>query len=402
MQLNAQKCLSNGGTIPFGYKSVDKHLVIDEDTAPIVRKIFEMYARGKRIVDIINYLNELHIKTATGSKFNNSSLHTILKNKKYIGVYKFGDVEVPDGVPRIVSDELFYKVAEILNKNKRYAGRGKAKVEYLLTTKLFCGHCHSMMVGISERSATGRVYHYYSCNKAREKACKKKNVSKERIEDIVVQKCLKLLTDETIKKISNEIAALSEREQDTTELKRLKKRLKETDRAIENLLKALESGQNMDIIGDRITLKRKERDEIEKDIAIEKMRHLTLSATDIRFFLTQLKNGDINDIKYRRALINIFVNAIYLYDDNKLTIVFNASDIPVTVDDILLDEIETANNPAQGFYTNGCGSPHQYETKSPGILFSWGLCYYKISGRMVLIEHHKREKERLSLLAAHR
>lgn len=99
MNLNAEKCLSNGGTIPFGYKSVNKHLVLDEETAPIVRLIFEMYANGSKASEIAEYLNERHIRTASGAKFNKNSLHSILKNKKYIGVYKYGDVEIADGVP---------------------------------------------------------------------------------------------------------------------------------------------------------------------------------------------------------------------------------------------------------------------------------------------------------------
>ena len=134
MEINAKKCKSNGGTIPFGYKSIDKQLVVDDEKAPFVRKIFEMYAEGKRAVDIANYLNEREITTASGSKFNKNSLHNILKNKKYIGFYTYAGIEIEGGVPSIVSDELFYRVQEILKKNKKNAGHNKAKVEYLLTT----------------------------------------------------------------------------------------------------------------------------------------------------------------------------------------------------------------------------------------------------------------------------
>lgn len=66
---------------------------------------------------------------------------------------------------------------------------------------------------------------------------------------------------------------------------------------------------------------------------------VVLSEPQIRFFLNSLKKGNTSDIKYRKALITLFVNAIYLYDD-KMTIVFNSGDEPVTVDDLLLSEIE--------------------------------------------------------------
>jgi hypothetical protein len=81
--------------------------------------------------------------------------------------------------------------------------------------------------------------------------------------------------------------------------------------------------------------------EIEKEISIEKLQYVNLSVPQITFFLNQLKKGDVNDIKYRKTLVNIFVNTIYLFDD-KITMVFNAGDSPVTVDNILFDEIEKA------------------------------------------------------------
>ncbi len=52
-----------------------------------------------------------------------------------------------------------------------------------------------------------------------------------------------------------------------------------------------------------------------------------------------MKNGDINDIKYRRALISVLINKIYLYDD-KATIIFNTQDRPVEITEDLLNDIE--------------------------------------------------------------
>ncbi len=356
MNLNAEKCLSNGGTIPFGYKSVNKHLVIDEETAPIVRLIFEMYANGSKTSEIAEYLNERHIRTASGAKFNKNSLHSILKNRKYIGVYKYGDIEIADGVPRILSDELFQQVEQVLMRNQKNAGHNKAKMEYLLTTKLFCGHCGAPMVGVSARSKTGKVYYYYSCNNARIKSCGKKNEQKERIEEAVIRKCQELLTEENIRRISANVAAVAKREQESSELRRLNRLLKECKAAIENLMKALESGQNMDIISDRITQKRTECMQLEKSIAAEKLKHVTLTESEIQFFLTKLRSGDINDLQRRRALIHIFVNSVYLYDD-KLVIFFNASDNPVTVDAELLKEVAKNRNATGNLYSSQCGSP---------------------------------------------
>ena len=68
---------------------------------------------------------------------------------------------------------------------------------------------------------------------------------------------------------------------------------------------------------------------------------MSLTITEVKFFLTQLRKGRADDISYRKTLINVFVNAIYLYDD-KLVIFFNSGDKPVTIDDELLDQIENS------------------------------------------------------------
>lgn len=121
-------------------------------------------------------------------------------------------------------------------------------------------------------------------------------------------------------------------------------------------MRALESGQNIDLISERITAKRLERKSIERDLAVELKKSVTLTEPEIRFFLTALKSGDINDLKYRRTLIKILVNSVYLYDD-RMTIVFNAGDEPVVVDDILLDEIEESCEDAKSLYSARFGSP---------------------------------------------
>ena len=87
MDINAEKCLSTGGNIALGYKvDKDKRFQIDPETAPIVQFIFESYASGKTVTEITNKLNAQGIRTSRGTKFNNNSLHTMLKNKRYIGI----------------------------------------------------------------------------------------------------------------------------------------------------------------------------------------------------------------------------------------------------------------------------------------------------------------------------
>ena len=72
-------------------------------------------------------------------------------------------------------------------------------------------------------------------------------------------------------------------------------------------------------------------------------------------FFGLLRMIEADDISYRKTLINVFVNAIYLYDD-KLVIFFNSGDKPVTIDDELLSQMEQSD----GFVFGALGS-----TKKP-------------------------------------
>lgn len=69
------------------------------------------------------------------------------------------------------------------------------------------------------------------------------------------------------------------------------------------------------------------------------MQHVRVEVPPVKFFLNDLKNGDINDVKYRRALITVLINKIYLYDD-KVTIIFNTQNRPVEITEDLLKDIE--------------------------------------------------------------
>ncbi len=332
MDINAEKCLSTGGNLALGFKTEDKRIVIDPLTAPIVVNIFEMYVTGSTMADIIRYLNANQIKTSYGNEFNKNSINRILRNKRYIGVYTYRDKEIPDGLPRIVDEDLFWEAQRIMEKNKKAPARAKAKVDYLLTTKLFCGHCKAAMTGISGTSKTERKYHYYQCvTNRRDKSCDKKTVGKEYIEDLVVNRLRDFLTPDNISTIAREVVDLCERESNNGNTRRLKKLLAENEQATENLLKALESGQAVDIIADRIAQKKKEHEKLSLQLLVETSQHPTPSVKEIRFFLNQFRKGDINDPKYRQGLVDMLVNKIYLYD-NKMTVLCNTQDGHFDVD----------------------------------------------------------------------
>lgn len=90
MKENALKSMFNGGVIPLGFcVDREKHYQIDENTAPLIRELFQRYASGESMADIVEDLNAKGIRTARGNRFNKSSLTWIFSNRKYIGEYRY-------------------------------------------------------------------------------------------------------------------------------------------------------------------------------------------------------------------------------------------------------------------------------------------------------------------------
>lgn len=345
MNINAEKCLSNGGTTPLGYKIVDRHYVINEDTAPIVKEIFTKYASGWTAKAICDSLNERQVKTARGASFNKSSLNTILNNRKYLGIYIYNGQEIVGGMPQIIDNDLFNKVAEKMAENKKSPARSRAKAQYILSGKLYCGYCKEKMIGHSSNqiSKKGVIFNYYKCkNSGGGRPCQKKMVKKDYIEDVIVKECRKLLTPKSIRRIAREVMKITLTMKDSTEIKRLESLKEKIQIEKSNLMIALRECSDKSVreqIFEELGKISAEIAEIDREYEKEKSRHYIVTEEQVVTHLSNLAKGDINDKAYRATLIKLFVNKIFLYDD-KFTIVFNTGDEEVTITDELLDKLE--------------------------------------------------------------
>lgn len=331
---NALQGLATGGAnLLLGYTvGEDRKYAIDPTGAKIVQEIFQLYADGMSATQIIAYCNERGYKTARGNAFNKNSLRTILRNEKYIGTYKLMDIVIPDGMPSIIDKVLFEKVQAMLKHNGKARAKAKAHENYLLTTKLFCGHCGSPMVGESGTSKTGQVHYYYKCTKAkREHACKKKSERKDWIEKLVVRYTVQnVLTDENIALIAKRAMEIIEKESaDTTYLDGLNAELKDVQKKIKNLVSAIEQGIITSATKDRLDELEQEKSDIEGRIAREEMKKPLLNENRIRYWLTSFKSGNVDDEDYQRRVIDTLVNSVYVYDDEdggkRIVLTFNLS-----------------------------------------------------------------------------
>ena len=327
MTENALKCKYNGGTITYGYTvDAEKYYQIDPLTAPVVLDVFNKYADGYTVQQIIDYLNDKNISSARKGKVTFNTVSHMLHNRKYIGEYKYRDVIKPDGIPAIVPKELFDKVQDQLKKNKRAPARHKAVDDYLLTTKLHCGECGAFMVGESGTSHMRNVYRYYKCvnTKKRPKKCSKKTVKKKWIEDLVVDETIKLLmNDALLAQIADKLIDIQSKE--NSQLPLLRKQLADTERGISNLLNAIQQGILTPSTKQRLDELEKSKNEIEIAIVNEETQSPLLTREQILFWLHKFRGVDVSNKEQRQRLIDCFVNAIYLYDD-KMVITFNYKD----------------------------------------------------------------------------
>lgn len=339
LENNASKCLSIGSGIPLGFKTIDRVFVIDDEKAIVVKKIFEMYDKDYIMADIIRYLNNQGLKTKKGNDFDKNSIRRILRNKKYTGTYIYKGKETPNAIPRIIEDDLFYRVQDKMQKNKEAPARARAKEHYLLTTKVFCGECKSSMIGKGGTSKTGKLHTYYGCNKTNNIECDKKNIQKQLLEDLVIKATREMLTNDYINEVSEMAVKTCEEQQDTHNLERLKKLFKDNNKKVTNLINAV---ADCEVTSVRKTYELKineletQQTELNKEIIREERNFIKIKPKDIIFFFKQLRKGNENDIKYRKALVNAFVNSVYVYK-TKVIIAFNISNKQVELD---LDKVE--------------------------------------------------------------
>ncbi len=337
---NALKCKTNGGTLPLGYCSDnEQNILIDPVTAAIPLEIFTRYDNGESIKEICDALNSRGLKTRNGKKFKVNGVSIILTNRKYMGEYKYRDILKPDGIPAIIDKDMFERVQERMAKNKRAPAHKKAEDEYLLTTKLFCGTCGRIMAGECGTSGTKKVkHHYYKCGGAkRHLGCKRKAIKKDWIEKVVVlQTVARVLKDEEIERIAD--ALLKMQEQEDTTIPAMQAQLKECEKAIENMLNAIQSGILTESTKGRLEQLEEQQRNLKVAILQAEIKRPKYSRERIVNWISRFKGGNPNNRNYQRQIIDTFVNSVYVYDD-KLVFTYNFKDGTET---ITLKEIEAA------------------------------------------------------------
>ena len=307
-----------GGRVLYGYKNVDKKAVIVEEQAEVVRYIFEQYASGVYVRDIIAALTERGI-LYRGKPFCRTTVYKLLKNERYSGVYHYNGEAFYNIYPPIVPQKTYDKVRRKVESN-RY-GKQSVQVDYLLRHKLKCGYCGRSVNAECGTSHNGERRYYYKClGRKHSGDCKKAPIRKDLLEHIVIDHVVQALQEEDIKNaiVSGVMAEQTRQAKMNTALNLLKKDKCQTDTAIDNIMSAIEKGVVTNTTAKRLKELEERQEKLEKQILIEKSRtSVSYSEKEIREYYEKALR--LEPMK----LITYLVKEIILYDD-KIEIHFNS------------------------------------------------------------------------------
>lgn len=278
----AKKGLFCGGTPPLGY-DVDRNgnYHINEREAAIVRKIYQLYAAGESYNAILQELKGE--KGKKGAPIGKNSLHSILTNERYTGLYTWNKrkvklmrkwaggglnpnvIRVDGAIPPIIEQNLWERVSERMKSNKRNA-QNKAKREYLLSGIIECSQCGSTYVGHcsthKRKDGTKVENRYYVCGgKYRTHTCNAENIPAAEIETFVTEQIKVYLQDVNFEEEARKIAEIVNSA--SADLGKERRELAEVTGQINNGLKAVMTGLDIPELRDEIDQLRNRKAELE-------------------------------------------------------------------------------------------------------------------------------------------
>ena len=305
-----------GGGLPYGYKVVDRKVVIDETKAETVRFMYDSYSKGVTVKTMIAELTAKGI-LYKGKPFAPNTVYGILGNEKYSGSYRKDDEIIDNIYPQLIPTDTYQKVREKAEKNK--FGKRSIKTVYLLRHKVKCGYCGRPISAETGTARDGEVKRYYKCigRKKDNNGCIKTQIPKDFLEEFVSNEIIEKLID--TQNIDTIIAEIMRRQNlnENGNLKMLSNEKSRIDRALDNLVTAIENGITSNTTNKRLHDLEKQQEELERQILIERSKTaVKLNESDIKQYYEQALRLEMP------MLINFLVKEIVLYND-KIEIYFN-------------------------------------------------------------------------------
>lgn len=253
-------------------------VVVNDEQAEMIRRIFKLYASGMGYKSIASVLNEEGVPSphaGRGSRsgyWSRSTVHSILKQGKYAGDWtwnktswnkkNFTGKRIKRNNPesewvklqieelRIVPHDLWVQVQQRLASVKSKGNSGRSRAQYPLSGFLKCGKCGSSMIVHGSKSKSHSAYVCSGYQHGGKAVCDSRHrLPREKAEEAVLGGIADFLgQDRLVRQLSraviDELRVLSSSRQ--ADRAGLERRKTSVQRAIDNLLSALEKGDAPD------------------------------------------------------------------------------------------------------------------------------------------------------------
>ena len=320
-----------GGVPPLGYDIVNGAYMVNPGEARIVQTIFSMYAEGQSYNAILEAVGSAIGKR--GRPLGKNSLHSILTNERYIGIYTWNRrrvklfrkwaggtpnpncVRLEGHIPAIIDNTTWEKVQKRMSNNKRNASN-KAKRTYLLSGLIECEECGGTFVGHTSTSSKGYETRYYICgNRYRTHTCKAKNINADELEAFVVQHLKAYLLSADFEQEAQRIA--DQVNGATPDLTAERAELAGINAKLNNGLKAILSGMDFTELRDEMDRLRVRKSELEDIICRRTASRQKVDPQSIvRIFEDALDSWDEN----LPQIIKQLVTKIYAHTDGTVSV----------------------------------------------------------------------------------
>lgn len=327
------------GKPPYGYKLENGKVVIDEEAAEVVKKIFKLRVSGATVPDII---------IATGNKLPKNNINYILRNKKYTGsfVNPFDPEDIiSDMFPPLISDETYFK-ANSIRGTKHTRHNTSSEPLYALTGKVFDEISGKPYKGHSGKTKSSHgPYRYYVC-----KTDVTTTIRKNELEDAVYQKLIDVLTDEkNLDLIAKQLINYKSKASDTEEIQKLQQKILENKKEQDKVATAFMNANSdmFELLNKKASTLKQEERYLDNKIKELKTKNAFSMYTE-ESIKRDLRNALLlkqSDESFKFKALNLMINTVfYNKTESKLSIYISLKheeQISLAEHKINLDKIKT-------------------------------------------------------------
>ncbi|NQD67278.1 recombinase family protein [Bacillus haikouensis] len=308
---------------PYGYEidKENKTLIVNDQEALIVKRIYEHYLNGKTMRKIAVGFNKSNVSTKTGAIWNEFKVKYILSNPLYIGTMRYNYrvnkenyFEVEDAHPAIISKDTF-ESAQKIRESRRVVHPRAATSKFIFSGIAKCARCGAPLAGKygyykskTKKDHISRPRNYY-CTKRRLGKCDLPHIGENLLE---LQFLNYLNTIEINENILDEISDKNEPDENEQQIKLFQKELKE----INNRRKKWQYAWVNEMINDDDFTKRIEEENTKENDINNQLSSLRpsgekLKPEDLSEILLDLKsNWNKLDALEKKLLLQMFTKKI--------------------------------------------------------------------------------------------